>query len=135
MDEGTLQGGSQVLQNFQWGCSKRWGSGGLTDLDFFFGGGLAKRGEVNISGWHWHPEGHYDGFSESDLLWNCQKTNIYFTANISIYIYGPQTFWSFMKFCFVHNVKIVLSLKNSCYAYIPLYMDKTLPTLGNEEEQ
>ena len=31
--------------------------------------------------------------------------------------------------------RFVLSLKNSHYAYIPLYMDKTLPTLGNEKEQ
>ena len=28
-----------------------------------------------------------------------------------------------------------LSLKNSRYAYIPLYMYKTLPTLKNEKEQ
>ena len=28
-----------------------------------------------------------------------------------------------------------LSLKNSHYAYIPPYMHKTLPTLGNEREQ
>ena len=28
-----------------------------------------------------------------------------------------------------------MSLKNSHYAYIPLYMHKTLPTLGNEKEQ
>ena len=29
----------------------------------------------------------------------------------------------------------VLSLKNSHYAYIPPYMHKTLPTLGNVKEQ
>ena len=28
-----------------------------------------------------------------------------------------------------------MSLKNSRYAYVPLYMDKTLPTLENEKEQ
>ena len=28
----------------------------------------------------------------------------------------------------------VLSLKNSYYAYIPPYMNKALPTLGNETE-
>ena len=31
--------------------------------------------------------------------------------------------------------RFVLSLKNSHYPYIPLYMNKTLPTLGNEKEQ
>ena len=40
-----------------------------------------------------------------------------------------------MKFYFVHIVKVSLSLKNSYYAYIPPYMNKTLPTLGNEKEQ
>ena len=40
-----------------------------------------------------------------------------------------------MKFYFVHIVEVSLSLKNSYYAYIPPYMNKTLPTLGNEKEQ
>ena len=31
--------------------------------------------------------------------------------------------------------KFVLSLKNSHYAFIPLYMHKTIPTLENEKEQ
>ena len=30
---------------------------------------------------------------------------------------------------------LFLSLKNSHYAYIPLYMHKTFSTLGNEKEQ
>ena len=41
-----------------------------------------------------------------------------------------------MKFYFVHIVvKVFLSLKNSHYAFIPLYMHKMLPALGNEKEQ
>ena len=40
-----------------------------------------------------------------------------------------------MKFYFVHIVKVFLSLKNSFYVYISPYMNKTLPTLGNEKEQ
>ena len=37
-----------------------------------------------------------------------------------------------MEFYFAH---IVLSLKNSHNAYIPLHMHKTPPTLENEKEQ
>ena len=52
------------------------------------------------------------------------------------YLYRSQTFWSFMKFYFVHILKVCFVFKkNSHYAYIPLYMHKTLPTLGNEKEQ
>ena len=41
-----------------------------------------------------------------------------------------------MKFYFVHILKVrFVFKKNSHYAYIPLYMHKTLPTLGNEKEQ
>ena len=40
-----------------------------------------------------------------------------------------------MKFYFVHIVKVCFVFKNSYYAYIPPYMNKTLPTLGNEKEQ
>ena len=41
-----------------------------------------------------------------------------------------------MKFYFVHVLKVCFVIKNhyAC-AYIPLYMHKTLPTLGNEKEQ
>ena len=65
---------------------------------------------------------------------NVKKKNIYFTT-VDIYIYGSQTFWSFMKFYFVHIVKVCFVLKNYYYAYIPPYMHKTLPALGNEKEQ
>ena len=41
----------------------------------------------------------------------------------------------FMKFYFVHILKICFVFKSSHYAYIPLYMHKTLPTFGNEKEQ
>ena len=40
-----------------------------------------------------------------------------------------------MKFYFVHIVNVCFAFKNSHYAYIPTYMDKTLPILGNEKEQ
>ena len=76
---------------------------------------------------------HFYGFSERDL-WKRWKKNIYFTT-VDIYIYGSQTFWSFMKFYFVHIVKVCFVLKNYYYAYIPPYMHKTLPALGNEKEQ
>ena len=72
---------------------------------------------------------HFYGFSERDL-WKRWKKNIYFTT-VDIYIYGSQTFWSFMKFYFVHIVKVCFVLKNSHDVYIPPYMHKTLPTLGN----
>ena len=36
------------------------GWGGLTDLEFFWGGGpQVDRGEVNISGWGCYPGGDY----------------------------------------------------------------------------
>ena len=40
-----------------------------------------------------------------------------------------------MKFYFVHIVKICFVFKKQLYAYIPLYMNKTLLTFGNEKEQ
>ena len=51
-----------------------------------------------------------------------------------LYIHS-QTFLSFVKFHFVRIVKVCLVFKNSHYAYIPPYMHKTLPTLGNVKEQ
>ena len=54
--------------------------------------------------------------------------------NKHIYIYGLHTFWSFMKFYFARIVKVCFVIKNHyAYAYIPLYMHKTLPTLGKWE--
>ena len=72
------------------------------------------------------------------LLWIFKKwfmktlkqKNIHFITDISLYI-RSQTFWSFLKFYFVHIVKVCFVY----YAYIPLYMNKTLLTLGNEKEQ
>ena len=55
--------------------------------------------------------------------------------NQQICIYRSQTFWSFMKFHFVHIVKVYFVFKNSNYAYIPPYIHKTLPALVNEKEQ
>ena len=78
---------------------------------------------------------HFHGFLESDL-WKRWKKSIHFIyiSNISINI-SSQTFWSFMKFYFVHVVKVCFVFKNSFYAYIPPYTNKTLPKLGNEKEQ
>ena len=45
--------------------------------------------------------------------------------NKHIYIYKLQTFWSFMKFYFVHIVKACFVFKkHHAYAYICLYMQK-----------
>ena len=55
-----------------------------------------------------------------------------FFHNKQIYIYGSQKFWSFILYIFQ---RFVLSLKHSHYVYIPPYMQKTLPILGNEKEQ
>ena len=74
---------------------------------------------------------HFYGFLEIDLWKLRKKTHIE-----HIHICGSQTFWSFMKFYFLHIVKVCfLSLKNSHYAYIPMYMHKALPTLWNEKER
>ena len=65
---------------------------------------------------------------------NVKEKNIYFTRNISIYT-GHRHFEVLLSFILYILQRFVLSLKNSHYAYIPLYMHKTLPTLGNEKEQ
>ena len=55
--------------------------------------------------------------------------------NRHIYKYGQrhfEVFWSFILHIFS---RFVLSLKNSYYAHIPPYMNKTLLPLGNEKEQ
>ena len=39
------------------------------------------------------------------------KKNLHFTTNIYIYIYESQKFWSFMKFYFVHIVKVCFIFK------------------------
>ena len=41
----------------------------------------------------------------------------------------------FSEVLFCTYCKGLLSLRNSHYAYVPPYMHKTLPTLGNEKEQ
>ena len=38
-------------------------------------------------------------------------------------------------FCTYCKGLFFLTLKNSHYAYIPLHMHQTIPTLGNEKEQ
>ena len=54
-DEGTSQGGSEVLKFSSFA---------------FFGVEGGKKGDVHISGWGWYPREQYDGFFESDL-WKC----------------------------------------------------------------
>ena len=67
-------------------------------------------------------------FSESDLRKSGKKHSFH---NKHIYIYGPQTFWSFAKFYFVYIAKVCFVFKIQLYAHITSYMHKTLPTLGN----
>ena len=71
------------------------------------------------------------GFLESDL-WKRQKKKKKSVHNKHIYIYGSQSFWSFMKFYFVHIVKVCFVFKKQ--SYIAPYMHKTLPALVNEKE-
>ena len=54
--------------------------------------------------------------------------------NKHIYIHGVTDILKFYE-CLVHIVKVFFSLKDSYYAYIPLYMNWILPTSGNEKEQ
>ena len=50
---------------------------------------------------------------------NVENFFFYFTTNI--YIYGSQTFWSFMKFYFVYNVKVRFAFKKQ-----PLCLDSSV---------
>ena len=81
----------------------------------------------------------YCYFTESTSMgfWRVTSENVekkHFITNIYIYIQS-QTICSFMKFYFVHIVKVCFVLKNSYYSYIPMYINKTLLTLGNKKEQ
>ena len=51
---------------------------------------------------------HVYGFSESDL-WKCWKKNIFISQQT--YLYRSQTDWSFMKFYFVHILKVYFVIK------------------------
>ena len=78
--------------------------------------------------------GYFYGFLEYDL-WKRRKKTFISQQYIYIYILGHRHFkvlWIFILYI-LH--RFVLSLKNSHYGYIPLYIHKTLPTLGNEKEQ
>ena len=55
---------------------------------------------------------------------NSEKNPIHFITNISAYS-SRRHVWA----------KVSSVFKNSHYAYIPTYMHKALPTLGNEKEQ
>ena len=77
---------------------------------------------------------HFYGFSENDSWKHEFKRNIHCTTNISIYT-GHRHFevlWRFILYIFL---TVCFVFKNSHLAYIPPYMHKTLPTLGNEKEQ
>ena len=65
---------------------------------------------------------------------NVEKKTIHFTTYISICKGNrhSEVLWSIVLYILY---RFVLSLKNSHYAYIPPYMHKILPTLGNEKEQ
>ena len=78
-------------------------------------------------------EEHFYGFSEGNL-WKRRKKTIHFTTYISICKGNrhSKVLWSIVLYILY---RFVLSLKNSHYAYIPPYMHKILPTLGNEKEQ
>ena len=76
---------------------------------------------------------HFYEFSESNL-WKRPKKSFHFTTIISIYT-GHKHFevlWSFILYILQ---RFALSLRNSSYGYIPLYMHNLLPTLGNEKEK
>ena len=64
---------------------------------------------------------------------NVEKKHINFCSK---HIYtGHRRFevlWSFILYIFW---RFVLSLKTSHYAYVPPFMHKPLPTLGNKKEQ
>ena len=86
---------------------------------------------------------HFYGFLVSDLWkpwkkrYSCQNKHSY-TGHRYFEDLWSFILYIFVKVCFVfkkQSLTFVLSLKNSHYAYIPLYMHKTLPTLGNEKEQ
>ena len=114
------------------------GSDRFTDLDFFFGGGggggvLAKRGEVNISGWGWYPWGTLWWIFGKSFM-KMLKKNIHFTTTISIYT-GHRHFKVLWSFTLYILQRFFLSLRNSSYEFILLYMHKTLPTLENEKQQ
>ena len=68
---------------------------------------------------------HFYGFSKSDLWKRRNK------KKLSFYNKHFEVLWSLVLYILW---RFVLPLKNSYYDYIP-YMNKTLPTLGNEKEQ
>ena len=77
---------------------------------------------------------HFYGFSESDL-WKLQKDHSFHNKHIDIYRLGHRHFevlWSFILYILW---RFALSLKSDHYAYIPLYMNKTHPTSGDEKGQ
>ena len=75
-------------------------------------------------------QGTVCGFSESDLRKRQEKKKFH----KHIYIIRVTDILKFFEVLFCTYRK-VLSLKNCRYAYIPPYMNKTLPTLRNEKEQ
>ena len=68
---------------------------------------------------------------------NIEKKHIHFTTQTSICMGVWVT--DILKFYevvfYTYCTGYVLSLKNSHYPYIPPYMHKTFPAIGNEKEQ
>ena len=68
--------------------------------------------------------------------WKMIYENVEKNISQQTYLYIRVTdILKFYEVLFCTYCKGFLSLKNSHYAYIPPYMHKTLPTLGNEKEQ
>ena len=98
--------------------------------NFFLRDWRHKRPKNTIDLLLFYGENFY-GFSKRDL-WKRRKYKHSFHKK-HIYIYGHrQVLWNFILYILS---TFVLSLKDSYYAQIPPYMNKALPTLGNEKEQ
>ena len=78
---------------------------------------------------------HFYGFWESDFRKCREKKNTFISQQTYLYmqVTGISKFYEVLLCAYCKGLFCLL--KNSHYAYIPPYMHKTLPTLGNEKEQ
>ena len=76
---------------------------------------------------------HFYRFSESDLRIRQKKTFI--SQQTYLYIQATDILKFYEVLFRTYFKGLFFSLKNSYYAYIPLYMHKKLPKLWNEKEQ
>ena len=115
------------------------GRGNLTDLEFSFLGweeGGGGRGKTRWGRYFWI------GLILWRTLWwifgkwfmKMSKGKTFISRQTYLYI-QVTNFLKFYEVLFCKYCKGLLSLKNNRYACIPLYVHKTLPTLGNEKEQ